>query len=341
MTSRVCVVIATALFGVVPHAHDADLIAQRRVVIAELSAKNQLWEVGGESEALVTPNRMVLVDTLLIVTDPREPRIDALDVRTGRTVWQYARVGGGPNEIRQPFLASWHPRGVAVVDNQNRRVLLLSMQGRPLAEASVPGGLFVAGLCGLKGGDLVVHVPDPNGSGLILFGLGKAAPRNLGDPFPVSSLSISERSVDLASTESMGGDHCLVTRRIADGFALIHSNGTGVAGQFIERLTQRRLLPPPQIRDTSQLPIQFGLRGTVTGNTAVVRFGGKTRCAFKCLDLYALPDMSYQRTIQLDMQLPIRMRDIVLAPGHIIVLGTRNDLPVITAFSVPPSVVPR
>lgn len=336
--SRIAVVLACASIAVV--ATEAPLVAQRRVVVAALGTGNMLWSFGGSDEELLRPNRITLIDSLLIVNDPSEPSIEAIDTRSGRLAWRYTKSGAGPYEINQPFLVSWHPRGIIVVDNQNRKVLLLSTGGEALAESPVPGGLYVAGLCALISGEMVIHVPSPDGSGLILFDFDNSPPRTLADPFAKNTLSMSERIVDLASTEGSGGRRCLAVRRLADGLATFQSAGAGRSGRYVERVTQRRIIPPQEIKDTSQLPIQFGLRGTVVGTSAVVRFGGKSRCAFKCYDFYSLATLDYTRTVQLDMQLPVRTRDVIIAPGRIYVLGTRGDYPVLMAFRIPSDVTP-
>ena len=307
---------------------------ERRIAVLPMEASRVEWLVGGEeSELFSNPGRFALLDSLVVVADAREPAITALDVRTGRVVWRQAREGSGPGELRQPSFAAWHPRGVVIADNGTRRLLLYSTAGALLEETPVPGGLFVVGVCGLADGRVVIAHPPAGEFVSMVVELGSTRSRPLPDPLPTARLSLTERHVELTTVRTGGeATGCIAVRTVSDGVAYFGPDQPAITGSYIERRVQRKLIPPMQIRDTSQLPIQFAAGASVWRDRVVVQSGRSPGCRGVCLDLYDLRTLRYRQTIQLRGSLGVQVRSLAVGDGFMIVLGTRDGFPVVLRY---------
>lgn len=312
----------------------------RRLITVPLAWEKAAWLAGGdESELFVRPNRIAVHGSQVIITDPGAPAVVALDAQTGKLLWRHEKRGSGPGELRQPVLSAGHPRGVVIADNQNRRLLLLSRAGRVMAEMTVPGGVFVAGLCGLSDGRVVLHFPDPVGSGLAVVDFDKKTVGQVPPALDTTGTSLTERALDIVGTLAAPASGCLAARKVADGLAVFGPTGRVSTGTFVERLKQRRIVSPMATQDTSQLPIPFSLGVSVDGRSAYVHFGGATTCAYLCVDVYELPSLRYRHTLQLKGKLGIRLSTVTVAGGKIVLLGeTKAGSPIVLSFTLPPEI---
>ncbi|MES2306142.1 MAG: PQQ-binding-like beta-propeller repeat protein [Gemmatimonadota bacterium] len=309
-------------------------IAQRTVRDLTLSDKSMLWIRGSETDTtILDPNRMLVSNGRIFLTDPQGPAVVGLDARTGRTIWRYSKRGSGPGEFRAPALASWHPQGVVVADNDTHRLYLFSTDGALAAEQAVPMGQFVAGLCSFANGDVLLYVPAPPSSALITVRLGSRVTNRFPFPFDPSSPNLMAHALDLASVPA-NKYGCVASKKTEDGIATLNPESSPVVGKFVERLEQRAYKPPAQIRDTSDIPIPFSLRTGFDGTSAYVWFGGKS-CASRCIDFYSMPALRYSYSLRIQGKTGIGIRDLAIDGRVLYLLGSRDGFPVLAAFTIP------
>ncbi|MES2304883.1 MAG: hypothetical protein V4558_05220 [Gemmatimonadota bacterium] len=308
----------------------------RKVIELQLKYSDARWVVGGDSSGpLVNPNRIMASGSLVLITDPGAPGVVALDSRTGKELWRYGKKGRGPGEMIQPVLASWHPDGTVIVDNGTRRLYFIATSGKLLEERSIPNGLFIAGICSLRTGEVIVHYPDPVGSGLgVIRSKSRALPK-VAYPFAIGGPSMTDRALDLTSLPSAGSPKCVAARKTANGLAVFSPTGTPKQVKYIEALEQRKYRPAMEAKDTSDLPIPFALDVSADAGKIYVYFGGSTSCSFLCVDVYDAADLRYLQTYRLRGKLGVRPMDVIVANGELVILGMRDDLPIVLSFGMP------
>jgi len=326
---RRALLVLSALTPVVVGAQGA-----RRVRDLAIDPSKALWLREERSDSLlVNPNRVMVIDGLLIVTDPKAPAVIALDPETGRTVWRYDKEGRGPGEFKAPVLAAWHPNGILVVDDATARLFLFSRAGALIRESPVPGGLFVGGVCSYPDGSMLLSVPGPPQLALFSFRFGDTRGEPASFPFVSKGDNLAGSAMDLTSTPPESGV-CLASRKTEEGLASLSERGAIATGSFVEHVRQRPYLPPSEIKDTSDIPIPFSLRNGVLGHEAFVWFGGVT-CASRCVDFYDFPSLRYRRSLRLVGKSGIGLRDLTMTPGRLFILGSRDGYPVVGAFAIP------
>lgn len=305
----------------------------RRFVDLPLDSQSALWVRGHEGDTLLAdPNRVAVVGSMLVLTDPVGPSVTALDTGNGRVLWRYARRGTGPGEMREPAMVVPFGPGLLVADNQTRRFYVLDTRGRFVREAAVPKGHFVAGLCPIRSGMVVMHYAALQGSRLALIEVDSGRQRDLPALFPGPARDPNEGVFDLSAA---GNNQCIATRKTASGMVVFAVDGAARRGEFVERIRQRPYVPVAQIRDTSQLPIPFSLSSATSGNRVYVWFGGSTSCRFRCIDVYSLQSLDYLYTIRFTGRLGINLRHVAISDGRIYLLGMREDVPVVAAYRLP------
>lgn len=321
-----------SLLLLVTHARVAR--AQRATTDLTLSDKSMLWMRGSETDTtIVDPNRILVSNGRIYVTDPKGAAVLALDARTGKTLWRYSKRGSGPGELRSPALSSWHPGGVVIADNDNHRLYLFSTDGKLSAEQPVPLGQFVAGLCSFSSGDVLLYSPAPPNSATITFRFGSQATKQFPFPFDPSAPNLIAHALDLTSIP--GGRYgCIASKKTGDGIAALSPGIPSVTGSFVERLQQRPFKAPSEVRDTSDIPIPFSLRSGFDGTSAYVWFGGKS-CAARCVDFYSMPTLRYTYTLRIIGKTGIGVRDLAIDGRTLYLLGGRDGVPVVAAFTIP------
>jgi hypothetical protein len=308
-------------------------LAQRKTSDITVTAPRALWIRGDEADtSWVEPNQILLVDGRLYMTDPKGPAVIALDATSGRTIWRYSKPGGGPGEMRGPTALSWHPQGIVVVDNANQRLYLFSRTGRLIAEQPAPLGRFVGSLCSLNDGTMIASVATLSGVSVYATRFGAGSPQPYPFPFDTAARRTPlDHAMDLAPTRRTDKYGCLATRKADEGMALLTAGGAASKASYVERIHQRPVKPPEEMRDTSDLPIPFSLKSTISAETAYVWFGGKS-CAHRCIDLYSIPGLSYIRSLRIAGPTGLGVRDLTIDNGILAVLGDRDGVPVIAAF---------
>ncbi len=307
--------------------------AQRRSTDFAVARQKPLWtRIDPDGTTIGSPNWIIVHDGRVYLNDYDGPAVLALDARTGRTLWRYAREGRGPGEFRHPAFVFWHPRGVAVVDNDTRRLYLLSPEGVLLAERGVPRGLFIGGACSLDDGSMILDAAVLGGPSLYRARFGETSSDVYRFPFDTAGGHPNHRALSLASTAR--GSGCFAARKVTAGMAVLAAAGPGPARGFIESPKERPFKDASMIRDTSDLPIQFALRSGVSGDTAFVWFGG-TKCHSRCIDFYSLPDLRYLHTIRLDGRTGINMHNLAIEGDLVVMLGSRDDVPLVAAYRLP------
>lgn len=312
----------------------APLHAQRIVTDFAIAKHTPVWtRLDPDGSSLGNPNWVMLRNGRVFLTDWDAPAVLALDARTGATLWRYAKEGSGPGEFRHPGMVFWHPRGIGIVDNHTARLYLFSDDGRLLAEQTVPHGLSVDDVCSLEDGTMIVAVTVLRGPSLFRTRFGQSTAEPFRFPFDTARAHPLHLAVGLASTPS-GANGCFAARKLTAGMAMLSKAGPGVPRAFVESPRQRPFKDPAQIRDTSDLPIPFALRAGVNGDTAFVWFGG-TSCHSRCIDFYSLPDLRYLHTIRLKGRTGINMHNLDIAGDLIVMLGSRDDVPLVAAYRLP------
>ena len=312
----------------------APLLAQRKITDFTVAKQRPLWvRLDPDGTTIGSPNWVLVRDGRVYLTDFDGPAVLALDARTGSTLWRYSREGSGPGEFRHPGFVFWHPRGVGVVDNHTRRIYLLSPEGRLLAEQGVPNGLFVGNACSLDDESVVLDAAVFAGPSLFRTRFGQpGSETTIRFPFDTVRIHPNHRAMALASAP--GGPGCFGARKLTQGMTLLSQAGPAAPRPFIESPRERPFKDPSQIRDTSDLPIQFALRAGVSGSTAFVWFGG-SKCSERCIDFYSLPDLRYLHTIRLRGRTGINMHNLDIEGDLIVMLGSRDDVPLVAAYRLP------
>jgi hypothetical protein len=306
--------------------------AQRRITDFGVAKQAPLWlRLDADGTTLGNPNWHFVRNGRVYITDWDGPAVLALDARTGALLWRYAKEGSGPGEFRHPAFVVWHPRGIVVVDNSLLRLYLFSEDGRLLSEQTTPHGLSVDAVCSLDDGSMIISTVVLRGSPLFRVRFGERAAQPFPFPFDTAVVHPMHLAVDLAAAPSVG---CLIARKVTAGMAMLSRSGPGVPRSFIESPKERGFKPSAQIRDTSDLPIQFAQRTGVTGRTAFVWFGG-TKCDGRCIDFYSLPDLRYLHTIRIQGRTGINMNNLDIEGDLVVMLGSRDDIPLVAAYRLP------
>lgn len=308
----------------------------RRVHEVDLNAIAPRWQVGGgtEGDALLRPARMLLTDQLVVVLDAAPPQILGIERATGAVRWTLDRRGQGPEEWSRPVALAWHPEGVVVGDPGNGRLTLLAEDGSVRRQLPVPGGLPFSEMCGLADGSLLLALPDMRGLRLLAISGVDGSLTTIGDPFPYDETPGPEMYAEVTTAHGAEAPSCVAARVIADGLATFGLATRGAYSRYVERLTQRPAIPAMSIRDTSDLPLQFASGVTVVGGRAFVQTGdAMTGCGRRCLDVYALPDIVYERTWRVHPPDGVRIIRLVVGAGELYLLGLADDLPVLIAYS--------
>ena len=308
------------------------LDAQRRTTDFSPAREKPLWSRSDpDGTTIGTPNWVLVSDGRVYLTDYSGPAVVALDGRSGAVLWRYAKEGTGPGEFRHPGIVFWHPRGAAVIDNDTGRLYLFSPDGALLAEQGVPRGLFFANGCSLADGSMILSAAAFTGPSLFLASFGQTAATPFRFPFDTTRLHPNYRIMELASASD--GAACFAARKLTGGMAMLSRAGPGAPRPFIESPKERPFKDPNLIRDTMDLPVPFALRAGATGGAAWVWFGG-TKCHSKCIDYYSLPDLRYLHTIRLG-RTGIGMHNFDIDGDLIVMLGSRDDVPLVAAYRLP------
>lgn len=286
---------------------------------------------------LIFPNRSLLAHNRVFVTDPGGPAVSALDAATGATEWRYARQGSGPGELKSPQLLAWHPDGLVVADNENRRLYLFDIAGHLLHETKAPHGLGITAMCSFSDGRVLVNVAVMTGTSLYVTDFVGSDPEPLALPFDTASGSPLDRAVDLASAAPSDVDGCVGTRKTNRGMALLRETGPPVLADYVETVVQRPYKPPQLLNDTTDLPIPFSRRAGVTDGHVWVWFGGES-CASRCIDFYRLPGLRYEYSLRLTgRKTGLGLYDLAIANNRMVVLGSRDGAPLIAMYRLPAS----
>lgn len=306
--------------------------APRNVVDLRLDLKRAAWIVEDADAALMfLPNMVAIIGDMVVVTDPEGPAVLAFDLRTGRQRWRHGRKGGGPGEWRAPVIAAWHPDGVLVVDNDRRRLYLLSRAGDLLSETPVPMGQFVGAICSFHDRTVLLSVAAIPSRSLILVHLDGSKAPEYRYPFAASDV-LMDSPIDLTARADAEG--CVATRKTGDGMAQLGPTAPQARASFVEVLRQRPFKLPSEIKDTADMPIPFSLTSGSDRTEFFVWFGGSA-CRSRCIDWYDSRTLKYRRSMRLTGNTGIGVLALAIRSGMLIVLGTRNDVPVIAAFRIP------
>ena len=309
------------------------LPAQRRHTDFAVSEQQPLWtRLDADGTTIGSPNWVLVRGGRVFLTDFDGPAVVALDARTGATLWRYSKAGEGPGEFRHPAIVFWHPRGAAVIDNHTRRIYLFSADGRLLAEQGVPRGLNIGNACSLADGSMVLSATVMAGPSLFRVAFGRERAETVRLPFDTAGMHPYHAAMELAPTTD--GTACLGARKLTAGMALLPTAGPAVPHAFVESPAQRPFKAPSEIRDTADLPIPFALRAGVTGSTVFVWFGG-IQCRNRCIDFYSLPDLRYLHTIRIEGRTGLGMHNLDIDGDLVVMLGSRDDVPMVAAYRLP------
>lgn len=331
---RLCAVRVIA-FGVLAMAvGGAPANAQRVTHPFVVAEQTPLWlRTETTDTTFVDPNQVLLAGGRVYLTDPKGPAVVALDARSGATLWRYSKKGRGPGELEFPGMVFSDPRGIIVFDLGNRRLNLFSPEGALLEEMPVPGGFFLNSLCATDEKSFILNAAVMAGPSLFSGSFGSSRTTGLKFPFVTDGSSPLETALVLAPVPHRPGT-CVAARRSDDGLALMTRAGAGPVVPFVERVVQRPFKPPQQMTDTTDLPIPFAKRVWATADEVLVWFGGRT-CHGRCIDIYSLPDLKYEHSIEMAGSTGLAVIDVGIADDVIVMLGSRNGSPAVAAFAWP------
>ena len=274
----------------------------------------------------------LLVDDQIVLLQPHDARILALDVVTGQTKWSAGRRGAGPGEFLQP--QSLFPRagsGIGVVDSRQGRITIFSSSGSLVSE--VTGDMF---------GREVQNVCDAGEHGLLAlqlpyFGVVRANDEGkvvLRDSlvWPDTTMNRSTYFRQAFWANSREG-RCVTFAMMGNYFAEFDAVALKplafrpylVPLKFPKPVGERNGFPTYDAKGSS------AAAGVISEDNFYVLYGGQREPYYRIIDVYALTDGAYRYS----MMLPRQAYFIDVAGGSLLVIEISEEGQAISVFPLP------
>jgi hypothetical protein len=274
----------------------------------------------------------LLVDDQIVLLQPQDARIIALDAVTGRPTWSAGRRGAGPGEFFQP--QSMFPRvggGFGVVDSRQGRITLFSAAGAVVGE--VTGDMF---------GREVQNVCDTGDYGLLVlqlpyFGVvranvqGKIVKRD-SLVWPDTTMNGSTYFRQAFWANSRGG-RCVTFAMMGNYFAEYD------AVALLPRAFRPYVVPlkfPRPVGERNGWPtynarVSSAGAGAISDKDFFVLYGGQREPYDQIIDVYTLADGAYRYS----MKLPRKTYFIDVLGGRLLTIETTEEGQSISLFPLP------
>lgn len=266
---------------------------------------SMLWRAGGpdQDSVLLFPIGLITADAEHVyVPDAGAFRVAAFRVRDGSLAWTYGRRGKGPGEFSGFIaIAINHSGEIVVADNRNARLTVLGPDGalrREISSDQLPG---IESFCALQEGGYLISTGSSEPEPLVrVSATGQVEERY---KMPWTELREAPAIKRQLYAASAGGDACVLALKLGQGFSMFR-NGRFSAHAYVEPLE----LPEVEVstRDMDNggssrrerlLVHQVGPSGvSVTDDTLVVPFIGRTADAARLVDLYGVAGASYMHS---------------------------------------------
>ncbi|HEX6370960.1 MAG TPA: hypothetical protein VF006_18720 [Longimicrobium sp.] len=301
-----------------------------------------LWRAGGpeQDSVLLYPNGLLAADDAHVyVPDPAGFRVSAFRVADGSLAWTFGRRGKGPGEFTSFIAIQVNPAGeIVVADRENARLTVLGRDGALRREVSIPNVTAIESFCALENGDYFVSTGSSEPEPLVrVSATGAVRSRHAVPWTQLREAPGIQRQLHAAAA---GADACVLALKLGEGFSVYRGGRFLPAVEYVEpmelpevEISTGTLAGGARSRSERLTVRQTGPSGiSVTGDTLVVPFVGRTENASRVLDLYTVASSRYVHSYLL----PWRV-DAVLRRGDVhFALRTYKGHPALYALRMQP-----
>jgi hypothetical protein len=311
--------------------------SNRRLVPIPHDSMRSLWTRGGEHDDTVMfmPVSITADSDLVFVTDIASHELIAFRSDDGTVAWRVGRKGAGPDEFDMPMGLTVLPsREVAVIDQRNARVTIVSRRGEIVDHVSLGAMALTTSVCGAADGSLLVAAAGADAVEIVrLTRDGRVTARY---PLPWPEAREASPIATQVRLERRGLDgSCFAGLVLGVGFALFENDRFTRTAAYVEplplpasersgrreRLTERQIAVADVAIDEGEIAIAF------EGRTPEMR---------RLVDLYDARTGEYRRTYLLGPTLTGMARD----GGRYFMLVERRGYPTLEARMMPDHAAP-
>ena len=299
-----------------------------------------VWVAGGSERdsLLLMPSAMAATAERVYVADLAASRLVALDARDGSLAWTGGRKGAGPGEFRDPRALAATPDGGAVVaDIGNARLSFFDRDGALAREVAFPGVGYVASVCPLADGSLLMSTLQRQNPLLHMEADGTVLARH---PLPWPDLRDAHPmavTAQLAPTPDHGG--CVLALTRGRGFAVFR-DGEFRTHPYVESfdLPEVEMVREGNTMTSTISSHRIAARDVdVAGDTVFVTFAGESPVAGHVVDVYTLADGAYRFSHRHDRPIQQSAR----SGGAFLLMHESEGYPALVAAYAPTAKPPR
>jgi hypothetical protein len=272
-----------------------------------------------EDTTFIGPIDLLLRQGTLYVLDRGGNRVLALESATGVSKWSVGGPGSGPAEFQELMSFTTTEAGeVAALDVGNRRVTVLTGDGRIRFTEPLTPDALVYSECHLRGGLRVGAIFDRE-NGFVITGPEGAIRARFATPWAdLQDADPLLHQVVLTSAESV----CVAGGVRGGGLAVFDSTGPTRSGRYVETIALPEVIQTERSATVSSA-IDAARDVKVLGDTIFVLFGGASELRGRVVDLYELSGLRYVST----RVLPGSAVSLAVAQGGILyVLANRRGV---------------
>ena len=283
--------------------------AERRIVPVPQDSVRTLWTRGGEQDdtVLFMPVSITADSDLVFVTDVASHEVIAFRAADGSVAWRIGGKGAGPSEFDVPMgLAVLPSRELAVIDQRNARIAIVSRAGEIVQHVSLASLALTTSVCGAADGSLLVAAAGEDAAEVVRITRGGRIVKRHSLPWPESRTSSAIATQIRLERRGFDGS-CFVGLMLGVGFALFDgerfthaapmSSGCAAAAERAgrgQRLAERQIA----LADVA-----------IDGGEIAIAFEGRTGERRRLVDTYDAATGAYRRTFLLEPTITSMARD--------------------------------
>jgi hypothetical protein len=284
--------------------------SERRIVPVPQDSLRTLWTRGGEQDDTVMfmPVSITADSDLVFVADVASHEVIAFRAADGSVAWRIGRRGAGPADFDVPMgLAVLPSRELAVIDQRNARIAIVSRAGEVVQHVSLASLALTTSVCGAADGSLLVAAAGERAAEIVRIARdGRIVGRH---GLPWAEARSSSPIATQLRLERRGFDgSCFVGLMLGVGFALFDGERFTHVSPYVERL----VLP---VAERSGRGERLAERQIAIADVSIdeaeiaIAFEGRTAERRRLVDMYDSATGAYRRSYLLGPTVTSMARD--------------------------------
>ena len=280
-----------------PEVGMSDQPSERRIVAVPQDSLRALWTRGGEQDdtVLFMPVSITADSDLVFVADVASHEVIAFRSVDGSVAWRVGGKGAGPAEFDVPMgLAVLPSRELAVIDQRNARIAIVSRAGHVVQHVSLASLALTTSVCGAADGALLVAAAGEDAAEIVRVTRDGRIVGRHGPPWAEARGSSTIATQLRLERRGLDGS-CFVGLMLGVGFALFDGERFTHVSPYVERLALPAAERSRRGERLAERQIAIADVAIDEGEIAIA-FEGRTAERRRLIDMYDAATGAYRRT---------------------------------------------